>query len=143
MIGRRRPGAFAIYLEPWHADVFDFLVLRKNVGQEEERCRDLFLALWIPDLFMQRVEKDEIWSLMCPQRSPGLYDVWGDKFVKLYTKYEETGQFIRQVKARDLWYQIVQSQIETGTPYMLYKDSCNQKSNQQNLGTIRSRYYRI
>lgn len=138
-LGGRRPGAFAIYLEPWHADVFEFLNLRKNTGHEEERCRDLFLALWIPDLFMQRVESDGIWSLMCPHKCPGLFDLWGDKFVEKYTKYEEAGSFVRQVKARDLWFQIVQSQIETGTPYMLYKDACNRKSNQQNLGTIRCR----
>lgn len=100
----------------------------------------MFLALWIPDLFMQRVESDGMWSLMCPHKSVGLYDVWGEKFVELYTKYEEEGNFIRQVKARDLWFQIVQSQIETGTPYMLFKDACNRKSNQQNLGTIRCRY---
>ncbi|XP_031627678.1 ribonucleoside-diphosphate reductase large subunit-like [Contarinia nasturtii] len=135
--GGRRPGAFAIYLEPWHADVFDFINLRKNTGHEEERCRDLFLALWIPDLFMKRVETDEMWSLMCPHKSPDLYKKWGDEFETLYTKYESEGRFVRQVKARDLWFQIVQSQIETGTPYMLYKDTCNRKSNQQNLGTIR------
>lgn len=135
--GNKRPGAFSIYLEPWHADVFEFLNLRKNTGHEEERCRDLFYALWIPDLFMKRVEADETWSLMCPHKSPGLFNVWGEEFEKLYTKYEEEGNFVRQVKARDLWFQIVTSQVETGTPYMLYKDACNRKSNQQNLGTIR------
>lgn len=136
--GNKRPGAFAIYLEPWHADIFDFINLRKNTGHEEERCRDLFLALWIPDLFMKRVESDEMWSLMCPHQSPDLYKVWGEECETLYSKYESEGQFLRQVKARDLWFQIVQSQIETGTPYMLFKDSCNRKSNQKNLGTIRS-----
>lgn len=126
-----------MYLEPWHPDIFEFINLRKNTGHEEERCRDLFLALWVPDLFMKRVEADEMWSLMCPHKSPDLYKVWGDEFETLYTKYESEGRFVRQIKARDLWFQIVQSQIETGTPYMLYKDSCNRKSNQQNLGTIR------
>lgn len=135
--GNKRPGAFAIYVEPWHGDVFEFLNLRKNTGHEEERARDLFYALWIPDLFMERVEADEDWSLMCPHKSPGLSDCWGDEFVKLYTKYEAEGNFIRKVKARDLWYQVVTSQVETGTPYLLYKDACNRKSNQQNLGTIK------
>ncbi|XP_055305625.1 ribonucleoside-diphosphate reductase large subunit-like [Sitodiplosis mosellana] len=135
--GNKRPGAFACYLEPWHADIFDFLNLRKNTGHEDERCRDLFLALWIPDLFMKRVEADEMWSLMCPHKSPNLYTVWGVEFETLYTKYESEGRYDRQVKARDLWFHIVQSQVETGTPYMLYKDACNRKSNQQNLGTIR------
>lgn len=137
--GNKRPGAFAIYLEPWHPDVFDFLNLRKNTGHEEERCRDLFLALWTPDLFMKRVEEDGKWSLMCPFDCPGLYEVWGEEFETLYDKYESEGKFVRQVNARDLWQQIVRSQVETGTPYMLYKDACNRKSNQQNLGTIRSR----
>lgn len=135
--GNKRPGAFSIYLEPWHADIFEFLNLRKNTGHEEERCRDLFYALWIPDLFMQRVESNGVWSLMCPHKSPNLFEVWGEEFEKLYTKYEEEGNFVRQVPARDLWFQIVQSQVETGTPYMLYKDACNRKSNQQNLGTIK------
>lgn len=134
--GGRRPGSIAVYLEPWHADVFDFIVLRKNTGQEEEVCRDFFLALWIPDLFMKRVKADEMWSLMCPHLSPNLNTVWGDGFDALYTEYEKKGKFVRQVKARDLCYQIIQSQIETGTPYMLYKDTCNRKSNQKNLGTI-------
>ncbi|VEN57327.1 unnamed protein product [Callosobruchus maculatus] len=136
--GNKRPGAFAMYLEPWHADIFDFLNLKKNTGKEEERARDLFYAMWIPDLFMERVEKDGIWSLMCPHRSPGLSDCWGDEFNKLYTKYEAEGNYIRQVRAQELWKAIVVSQVETGTPYMLYKDACNRKSNQQNLGTIKS-----
>lgn len=136
--GGRRPGAFAIYIEPWHADIFEFISLRKNTGHEEERCRDLFLALWVPDLFMKRVEADEKWSLMCPHESPDLYKVWGEEFEELYTKYESEGRYKRQIPARDLWFQIVQAQIETGTPYILYKDACNRKSNQQNLGTIRS-----
>lgn len=135
--GNKRPGAFAIYLEPWHGDIFEFLNLRKNTGHEEDRARDLFYALWIPDLFMKRVEADQNWSLMCPHISPGLSDCWGEEFEKLYTSYENEGRFIRQVKARDLWSQIVTSQVETGTPYMLYKDACNRKSNQQNLGTIK------
>lgn len=135
--GNKRPGAFAIYLEPWHGDVFEFLNLRKNTGHEEDRARDLFYALWIPDLFMKRVEADEEWSLMCPHLSPGLADCWGEEFEKLYTGYESQGRFIRKVRARDLWSQIVTSQVETGTPYLLYKDACNRKSNQQNLGTIK------
>merc|ERR1711974_103581 len=135
--GNKRPGAFAIYLEPWHADIFDFLDLRKNHGKEEIRARDLFYALWIPDLFMKRVEEDGMWSLMCPHLCPGLADSWGEKFEELYTKYESEGKFRKQVKAQDVWSAIVESQIETGTPYMLYKDSCNRKSNQQNLGTIK------
>lgn len=135
--GNKRPGAFAIYVEPWHGDIFDFLNLRKNTGHEEERARDLFYALWIPDLFMRRIEADEDWSLMCPHKSPGLADCWGEEFEKLYTSYEAEGRFIRKVKARDLWYQVVTSQVETGTPYLLYKDACNRKSNQQNLGTIK------
>jgi len=135
--GNKRPGAFAIYLEPWHADVFDFLDLRKNHGKEEQRARDLFYALWIPDLFMKRVEEDGVWSLMCPHECPGLFDCWGEKFEELYTRYEEEGKFRKQIKAQTLWYAIIESQIETGTPYMLYKDACNRKSNQQNLGTIK------
>lgn len=135
--GNKRPGAFALYLEPWHADIFDFLDLKKNTGKEEQRARDLFYALWIPDLFMKRVEKDEMWSLMCPDESPGLHDCWGDEFEALYEKYEKEGKFRRQVKAQSLWYAVIESQIETGTPYMLYKDACNRKSNQQNLGTIK------
>jgi len=135
--GNKRPGAFAIYLEPWHADVFDFLDLRKNHGKEEQRARDLFYALWIPDLFMKRVKADGNWSLMCPDECPGLHEVWGDEFEALYEKYEKEGRARKTVKAQKLWYHIIESQIETGTPYMLYKDACNRKSNQQNLGTIK------
>merc|ERR1711887_514661 len=135
--GNKRPGAFAIYLEPWHADVFDFLDLRKNHGKEEQRARDLFYAMWIPDLFMKRVKADENWSLMCPDECPGLHEVWGEEFEALYEKYEKEGRARKSVKAQKLWYAIIESQIETGTPYMLYKDSCNRKSNQQNLGTIK------
>lgn len=135
--GNKRPGAFAIYLEPWHGDIFEFLDLKKNTGKEEVRARDMFYALWIPDLFMRRVEENGMWSLMCPHSSPGLFDTWGEKFDKLYESYEAEGRFIRQVKAQDLWFAIIESQVETGTPYMLYKDACNSKSNQQNVGTIR------
>lgn len=137
--GNKRPGAFAIYLEPWHADIFDFLDLRKNHGKEEARARDLFYALWIPDLFMKRVEANGEWSLFCPNEAPGLADVWGEKFEALYNKYENTPGLPRKtIKAQKLWYSILESQTETGNPFMLYKDSCNRKSNQQNLGTIRS-----
>ncbi|MDG1262579.1 MAG: ribonucleoside-diphosphate reductase subunit alpha [Flavobacteriales bacterium] len=136
--GGKRKGSFAIYLEPWHADVRDFLDLKKNHGKEEQRARDLFYALWIPDLFMKRVESDGMWTLMCPNECPGLTDTWGPEFEKLYTKYEEEGRGRETIKAQDLWNKIVESQIETGTPYMLYKDAANSKSNQQNLGTIRS-----
>jgi ribonucleoside-diphosphate reductase subunit M1 len=136
--GGKRPGAFAIYLEPWHADVFDFLDLRKNTGTEENRARDLFYALWIPDLFMQRVEQGGAWSLFCPHEAPGLQDVYGAEFEKLYTQYEEQGKFRKQIQAQELWFAILESQTETGTPYMLYKDHCNIKSNQKNLGTIKS-----
>merc|ERR1712038_466239 len=135
--GNKRPGAFAMYLEPWHADIFAFLDLRKNHGKEEQRARDLFYALWIPDLFMKRVEEDGQWSLMCPHECPGLHEVWGDKFEELYERYEREGRARKQVKAQQVWYAIIESQIETGTPYMLYKDACNRKSNQQNLGTIK------
>ncbi|KAG4070819.1 hypothetical protein HA402_011045 [Bradysia odoriphaga] len=135
--GNKRPGAFAMYVEPWHADIFDFLNLKKNTGEEKKRARDLFYALWIPDLFMKRVEANEDWSLMCPQLCPGLFDVWGEEFEKLYTKYESEGRASRVVKAQALWFAIIESQTETGTPYMLYKDACNGKSNQQNIGTIR------
>jgi len=135
--GNKRPGAFAMYLEPWHADIFAFLELRKNHGKEEQRARDLFYAMWIPDLFMKRVKEFGVWSLMCPAECPGLADCWGEEFEKLYTKYESEGKFRKQVKAQDVWSAIVESQIETGTPYMLYKDACNRKSNQQNLGTIK------
>ncbi|MEM7037379.1 MAG: ribonucleoside-diphosphate reductase subunit alpha [Bacteroidota bacterium] len=136
--GGKRKGAFAIYLEPWHADVFDFLDLKKNHGKEEQRARDLFYAMWIPDLFMQRVKDGGEWSLFCPNEAPGLHDVWGGEFEALYHKYETEGRARKTVKAQELWFKILESQIETGTPYMLYKDSCNRKSNQQNLGTIRS-----
>jgi ribonucleoside-diphosphate reductase alpha chain len=136
--GGKRKGAFAIYLEPWHADVFEFLELRKNHGKEEMRARDLFYALWICDLFMQRVEANGEWSLFCPNEAPGLSDCWGEEFETLYTKYEAEGRARKTIKAQDLWFAIVESQIETGTPYMLYKDAANRKSNQQNLGTIKS-----
>jgi ribonucleoside-diphosphate reductase alpha chain len=136
--GGKRKGSFAVYLEPWHADVFDFLDLKKNHGKEEQRARDLFYAMWTPDLFMKRVEADAEWTLMCPHECPGLYDTYGAEFEALYTKYEEAGKGRKTIKARDLWNTILESQIETGTPYMLYKDACNEKSNQKNLGTIRS-----
>lgn len=136
--GGKRKGSFAIYLEPWHADVFDFLDLKKNHGKEEMRARDLFYAMWIPDLFMQRVENNEMWSLFCPNEAPGLAEVWGEEFERLYDKYEKEGKARKQVKAQDLWFEILESQIETGTPYILYKDSANRKSNQKNLGTIKS-----
>ncbi|KAI0385519.1 ribonucleoside-diphosphate reductase large chain [Hypomontagnella monticulosa] len=136
--GNKRPGAFAIYLEPWHSDVFEFLDLRKNHGKEEVRARDLFLALWIPDLFMKRVEKNGEWTLMCPNECPGLADVYGDEFEALYEKYEAEGRGRQKIKAQKLWYAILEAQTETGNPFMLYKDHCNRKSNQKNLGTIRS-----
>ncbi len=136
--GGKRKGSFAIYIEPWHADVFDFLELRKNHGKEEQRARDLFYALWTPDLFMKRVEDNGDWTLMCPNECPGLTDSWGEEFEALYTKYEAEGKGRKTIKAQDLWFKILESQIETGTPYMLYKDAANGKSNQQNLGTIRS-----
>jgi len=135
--GNKRPGAFAIYLEPWHADIFEFLDLKKNHGKEENRARDLFYAMWIPDLFMKRVEADGDWSLFCPDQAPGLHEVWGEEFETLYHKYEADGRAMKTIKAQQLWYAIIESQIETGTPYMLYKDACNRKSNQQNLGTIK------
>ena len=136
--GGRRKGSFAIYLEPWHCDVEDFLNLRKNHGKEEMRARDLFLALWTPDLFMQRVKEDGEWTLFSPDEAPGLDDVYGEDFAKLYTKYEEEGRGRKTIKAQELWYKIIEAQIETGTPYMLYKDAANIKSNQKNLGTIKS-----
>ena len=136
--GGKRKGSFAIYVEPWHADIFDFLDLRKNHGKEEQRARDLFYALWIPDLFMQRVEENGDWTLMCPNECPGLADVHGKDFEKLYKKYESEGKGRKAIKAQELWFKILESQIETGTPYMLYKDAANEKSNQKNLGTIRS-----
>jgi ribonucleoside-diphosphate reductase subunit M1 len=134
--GGKRPGAFAIYLEPWHADILDVLNLKKNHGKEEQRARDLFYGLWIPDLFMKRVENDEMWSLMCPDLCPGLADCHGQAFEDLYCKYEQEGRYVRQMRAREVWSAILDSQIETGTPYMLYKDAANAKSNQKNLGTI-------
>ncbi|MGY6558431.1 MAG: ribonucleoside-diphosphate reductase subunit alpha [Nitritalea sp.] len=136
--GGKRKGSFAIYLEPWHADVKDFLDLKKNHGKEEMRARDLFYAMWIPDLFMKRVEANEEWSLFCPNECPGLSDCYGDEFERLYEKYEREGRAREKVKAQDLWFEILESQIETGTPYMLYKDAANKKSNQKNLGTIKS-----
>ncbi|MFL2565167.1 MAG: ribonucleoside-diphosphate reductase subunit alpha [Parvicellaceae bacterium] len=136
--GGKRKGSFAIYVEPWHADIFDFLDLRKNHGKEEQRARDLFYALWIPDLFMQRVEENGDWTLMCPNECPGLADVHGKDFEKLYKKYESDGKGRKSIKAQELWFKILESQIETGTPYMLYKDAANEKSNQKNLGTIKS-----
>lgn len=136
--GGKRKGAFAVYLEPWHADVFEFLDLKKNHGKEENRARDLFYALWIPDLFMQRVKDGGEWSLFCPNEAPGLHECWGKEFEDLYHRYEAEGRARKSVKAQELWFKILESQIETGTPYMLYKDACNGKSNQQNLGTIRS-----
>lgn len=135
--GNKRPGAFAVYLEPWHADIFEFLDLRKNTGKEEVRARELFYALWIPDLFMKRVEANQLWSLMCPHDSPGLADCWGEEFEALYEQYEQENRFVKQVKAQILWKAIIEAQVETGTPFMLYKDSCNRKSNQKNLGTIK------
>ncbi|XP_065309532.1 ribonucleoside-diphosphate reductase large subunit isoform X1 [Dermacentor albipictus] len=135
--GNKRPGAFAMYLEPWHGDIFEFLELKKNTGKEEARARDLFYALWIPDLFMKRVEEDGVWSLMCPHECPGLQEVYGEEFDKLYVQYETDKRYRRQVRAQQLWSAILESQIETGTPYMLYKDACNRKSNQKNLGTIK------
>ena len=136
--GQKRNGSFAIYLEPWHADVEDFLKLKLNTGSEEERCRDLFYALWIPDLFMERIEKNEPWTLFCPSEAPGLADVYGDDFKQLYEKYEKEGRGRKQVDAQKLWFKVLDSQIETGTPYLLYKDAVNKKSNQKNLGTIKS-----
>ena len=136
--GGKRKGAFAIYLEPWHADVFEFLDLRKNHGKEEMRARDLFFALWMSDLFMKRVEANEDWSLFCPNEAPGLSDCWGAEFEKLYLQHEADGKARKTVKAQELWFKILESQIETGTPYLLYKDAANSKSNQQNLGTIKS-----
>lgn len=136
--GGKRKGSFAIYMEPWHADIFDFLELKKNHGKEEMRARDLFYAMWIPDLFMKRVQDDGEWTLMCPNECPGLPDTHSEAFEALYLKYEEEGKGRKKVKARELWEKILESQIETGTPYMLYKDACNRKSNQKNLGTIKS-----
>jgi ribonucleoside-diphosphate reductase alpha chain len=136
--GGKRKGAFAIYLEPWHADIFEFLDLRKNHGKEEMRARDLFYALWVSDLFMKRVEANEDWSLFCPHEAPGLADCWGAEFVALYERYEREGRARKTVKAQELWFAVLDAQVETGTPYLLYKDAANSKSNQQNLGTIKS-----
>lgn len=136
--GGKRKGAFAVYLEPWHADIFDFLDLKKNTGKDEQRARDLFYAMWVSDLFMKRVEEDGMWSLFCPHEAPGLAETYGAEFEKLYTSYEEKGLARKVVRAQDLWFAILESQIETGSPYMLYKDSINEKSNQKNLGTIKS-----
>lgn len=135
--GNKRPGAFAMYLEPWHSDIFDFLDLKKNTGKDERRARELFYALWVCDLFMERVEANADWSLFCPSEAPGLDEAWGDKFTELYENYERQGLARKTVKAQKLWYAILEAQVETGTPFMLYKDACNRKSNQQNLGTIK------
>merc|ERR1712013_120637 len=140
--GGKRKGSFAMYLEPWHADIFDFLELKKNHGKEEQRARDLFYALWIPDLFMKRVKEDGEWTLFCPneaydqESNKGLMDVWGEEFESMYTRLEAEKKGRKSVKAQQLWFRILESQMETGTPYMLYKDAANRKSNQQNLGTI-------
>jgi ribonucleoside-diphosphate reductase alpha subunit len=136
--GGKRKGAFAMYLEPWHADIFDFLELKKNHGKEEMRARDLFYAMWVPDLFMKRVKEDGYWSLFCPSEAPGLHECYGAKFETLYETYEKEGRARKSIKAQELWFAILESQIETGTPYILYKDACNEKSNQKNLGTIKS-----
>ncbi|WJX47702.1 ribonucleotide-diphosphate reductase subunit rnr1 [Trifolium repens] len=136
--GGKRKGAYAVYLEPWHADIFEFLELKLNHGKEEQRARDLFYGLWVPDLFMDRVQSNGVWSLFCPNEAPGLADCWGEEFVKLYTRYEKQGKAKKVVQAQSLWFAILKSQIETGNPYMLFKDACNKKSNQQNLGTIKS-----
>lgn len=136
--GGKRKGSFAIYLEPWHADIFAFLDLKKNHGKEELRARDLFYALWIPDLFMQRVEQDASWSLFCPKEAPGLADCYGEAFDKLYVRYEQEGKARKTIRAQELWFEVLEAQIETGTPYILYKDAANRKSNQKNLGTIKS-----
>jgi ribonucleoside-diphosphate reductase alpha chain len=136
--GGKRNGSFAIYLEPWHSDIFEFLELRKNQGSDELRARDLFYAMWIPDLFMKRVQENGMWSLMCPHRCPGLSDVYGKEFEDLYEKYEKDGKYRKQVPAQEIWFKILESQVETGTPYILFKDHVNRKSNQMNLGTIKS-----
>ena len=136
--GGRRQGSFAIYLEPWHSDIEDFLEMKKNHGDEEARARDLFYALWIPDLFMKRVKADSTWTLMCPDKCKELSEYYGEKFENLYEQYEREHRGNKTIQARDLWFKILDSQMETGTPYMLYKDACNKKSNQKNLGTIKS-----
>lgn len=134
----KRKGSIAIYMEPWHADIMEFLDLRKNQGKDEVRARDLFLAMWINDIFMERVDLDEDWSLMCPHECPELSESYGEDFRKIYLKYEKEGKYKKVVKAREVWNKILESQVETGTPYMLYKDSINKKSNQENIGIIRS-----
>lgn len=136
--GGKRKGSFAIYLEPWHADIFDFLEMKKNTGKDEQRARDLFYAMWMPDLFMKRVEEDGPWTLMCPHECPGLPETYGVEFEKLYTRYEREGKGRKTIRAQDLWFAVLESQVETGSPYMLYKDAINEKSNQKNLGTIKS-----
>jgi len=136
--GGKRKGSFAMYIEPWHADILEFLECRKNHGSEEDRARDLFYAVWVPDLFMKRVKGNGKWSLMCPDECPGLSDMYGDEFEKTYEQYEKDGKYREQIQARELWKKLVQAQMETGTPYMLYKDACNKKSNQKNLGVIHS-----
>jgi ribonucleotide reductase alpha subunit len=136
--GGKRHGSFAIYLEPWHGDIMEFLDMKKNHGDEEARARDLFYALWIPDLFMKRVSENKKWTLMCPDKCPGLSDVYGDDFVKLYEKYESENRGIKTIDARKIWNYILTSQIETGTPYILFKDAINNKSNQKNVGVIRN-----
>ncbi len=136
--GGKRKGSFAIYIEPWHADIYDFLDLKKNHGKEEQRARDLFYALWMNDLFMKRVEANADWSLFCPNEAPGLADTYGAEFEELFLKYEDEGRAKKTIKAQELWFKILESQVETGTPYILYKDACNEKSNQKNLGTIKS-----
>lgn len=136
--GGKRKGSFAIYLEPWHADIFEFLQLKKNHGKEEQRARDLFFALWVCDLFMKRVQENGDWTLFCPNKAPGLHECFGDEFETLYTRYEQEGRGNQTIKAQKLWEAIIESQIETGTPYMMFKDHANRKSNQQNLGTIKS-----
>ena len=134
----KRNGSFAIYLEPWHGDIESFLEMRKNHGDEEMKARDLFYALWVPDLFMERIKENKKWSLFCPDECPGLSDVYGAKFKELYETYESSGKARKTVDARDLWFKVLDAQMETGTPYLLYKDACNIKSNQKNLGTIKS-----
>jgi ribonucleoside-diphosphate reductase alpha subunit len=136
--GGRRNGSFAIYLEPWHSDIEVFLEMRKNHGDEEMKARDLFYALWIPDLFMEKIKNDEEWCLFCPDECPGLHETYGEKFIELYKKYEQEEKYKKKIKARDLWFKVLDSQMETGTPYLLYKDAANKKSNQKNLGTIKS-----
>ena len=136
--GGKRNGSFAIYLEPWHADIELYLQMRKNHGEEELKARDLFYALWMPDLFMKRIKENQKWSLFCPHECPGLADVYGDEFEALYTKYEQEGKARVTVQARDLWFKVLDAQMETGTPYLVYKDAANKKSNQKNLGTIKS-----